>query len=676
MTRSHFFTRFLLAFALAFLAGPAALLPVASPAQAAEGVRYAFNWRGDYSASTQYVTGDLVKSAGSVWRARVASYGQTPTSGSAYWELFVSKGNDSTSAPLISSISDLQAVTGQVNGDMRTVADQGLYRFSSSATTTANSTRIVAPSVGSGRWLTVGIGPGLDDVIDARDYGVVADGSTDDTTALAAALAATPAGGTLLLPKGTAITSAALTPAVDNVTLAGWGIGSSVLKAKAAANFQNLISGTSRTGVVVRDLTLDANQANRVAQLTTAAYGVNLSAATDCQIRNILVKNCVGLNATTPGVGIAIGGSSLRCLVAGCILEDNGIAGKTADGVFLSGTNMLAADCVAKNCLDTGFVVESSNHSGITGCISQACGASFAVTNASNSPAYGNFLTNSSGDAWTATTTGGIQVGHPSAATTGDLVDTMISGVILRNASPTSTGPALNVRQTGTAATSGLTVTGCTFDGAGEQGVLLDGCSRLSFTGNYIKSNGTCFQYGSDCDYLNIVGNTMFGNASSGTTFGIATTLTNSIAQRIAIIGNTIVGNGTTSYGIYHFGTGHASTSVSIQDNHFVGTFAVTDNAADSTAWPSIITKITSSPTYNPGSIADGDNLASSPATITGAQLGDQVLCSYSGDLAGLCAQGYVSSANNVVINLLNNTGGAVDLASGTWRLTVLRGVQ
>lgn len=89
--------RFLLAFAIAFLAGVPSLGPPAPalwPAPAmAEGVRYAYNWRGDYSATAQYITSDLVKYNGSVWRARVASYGQAPSTTSTYWETFVSKGD-------------------------------------------------------------------------------------------------------------------------------------------------------------------------------------------------------------------------------------------------------------------------------------------------------------------------------------------------------------------------------------------------------------------------------------------------------------------------------------------------------------------------------------------------------------------------------------------------------
>ena len=72
--------------------------------------------------------------------------------------------------------------------------------------------------------------------------------------------------------------------------------------------------------------------------------------------------------------------------------------------------------------------------------------------------------------------------------------------------------------------------------------------------------------------------------------------------------------------------------------------------------------------TWNPPSIASG---ASTPFTITvaGAEAGDCVFASCDTDLLGLSLTGYVSSANQVVIVLTNNTGAAVDFASSTFRV-------
>lgn len=74
--------------------------------------------------------------------------------------------------------------------------------------------------------------------------------------------------------------------------------------------------------------------------------------------------------------------------------------------------------------------------------------------------------------------------------------------------------------------------------------------------------------------------------------------------------------------------------------------------------------------TWDPPSLADGAS-DTSTFTVTGAALGDHVDWSFSQSLAGLQAWAYVSSANTVTIARRNNTGGAVDLASGILRIEV-----
>jgi len=77
------------------------------------------------------------------------------------------------------------------------------------------------------------------------------------------------------------------------------------------------------------------------------------------------------------------------------------------------------------------------------------------------------------------------------------------------------------------------------------------------------------------------------------------------------------------------------------------------------------------SDTWDPGSIADGDEEAKE-VTVTGAALGDFVLVSFSLDVADLAIVGSVTAADTVTVLLLNNTGGAIDLAEGTVRVRVL----
>lgn len=81
---------------------------------------------------------------------------------------------------------------------------------------------------------------------------------------------------------------------------------------------------------------------------------------------------------------------------------------------------------------------------------------------------------------------------------------------------------------------------------------------------------------------------------------------------------------------------------------------------------------ITGSVTYNPASLADGAG-ETTTLTVTGASLGDQVVASFSNDLQGIILHAWVSSANTVSVRFQNETGGTIDLASGTIRVRVIK---
>lgn len=78
--------------------------------------------------------------------------------------------------------------------------------------------------------------------------------------------------------------------------------------------------------------------------------------------------------------------------------------------------------------------------------------------------------------------------------------------------------------------------------------------------------------------------------------------------------------------------------------------------------------------TWNPGSVAAGSSTTTT-VTVSGATLGDFVLASFSLDLQGLTLAHYVSSSNTVTVVLSNMTASAIDLASGTLKVLVLRSV-
>lgn len=82
--------------------------------------------------------------------------------------------------------------------------------------------------------------------------------------------------------------------------------------------------------------------------------------------------------------------------------------------------------------------------------------------------------------------------------------------------------------------------------------------------------------------------------------------------------------------------------------------------------------EFTGSATYDPGSLADGAG-ATTTVTCTGAALGDFALASFSLDLQGITVTAWVSAADTVSVRFQNESGGVLDLASGTLRVRASR---
>jgi hypothetical protein len=76
--------------------------------------------------------------------------------------------------------------------------------------------------------------------------------------------------------------------------------------------------------------------------------------------------------------------------------------------------------------------------------------------------------------------------------------------------------------------------------------------------------------------------------------------------------------------------------------------------------------------TLNTASIAD-QATGTDTVAVPGVILGDMVLMSTGVDEAGLVRRAYVSAAGTVTIASTNTTGSAVDLASTTVRLVIVR---
>lgn len=76
--------------------------------------------------------------------------------------------------------------------------------------------------------------------------------------------------------------------------------------------------------------------------------------------------------------------------------------------------------------------------------------------------------------------------------------------------------------------------------------------------------------------------------------------------------------------------------------------------------------------TVDPASLADAAG-ATTAVTVTGAALGDFVMVAAPYDLVDMTVTAYVQAANAVEIRVQNESGSGANLASGTWRIAVLR---
>lgn len=380
----------------------------------------------------------------------------------------------------------------------------------------------------------------MGDTIDGRDFGVVGNGVADDTAAITAALAATPEYGTLRL-SGVCVISDTITIPRDNITITG----TAKLVAKANTSFEYMMLATSRSKVVYEKLEFDANQVNRVGVQAHRFMGAGFISCTDSEIINCKARNTLGYSGI-PAVGLFAAGGGIRCKLFGCTLEDcGGTSGTNAsDGIFTSGWNNLISHCVAVNCTDTAFVIESSNFSIIEGCTSSNCAAGGAITNATADACYGNQINGLSVYNWDASNTGGIQIGVPTA-TAGDLINTVLSGVAMYAETGLSKGDgaAINIRNAGSGKARGVTIVAPAIRGSRNQGVLVDG-EEVTISSPRIRgTTDACIQFQSGTDHV------VNGGLLRGGSFGVASNGSSEVQVQCVTFKSTV---GTS---VYAFGT-------------------------------------------------------------------------------------------------------------------------
>jgi parallel beta-helix repeat protein len=388
-------------------------------------------------------------------------------------------------------------------------------------------------------------------VFNAKAYGAKGDGVTDDTVALQAAITAcgVAGGGTVFLNRGTYLVSAQITIDADNIVLEGDSDDTTIIKVANSAGHQNAVYSTGRSNISIRRLQIDANKAGRLTAIGTVnvTCGLFLDSSTDLRVSQVTVKNTIG-GSSGSGVGIAIGGTNnTRVTIENCKVRDCGSTGRASDGIYVGNcTQGLISNCVALNCLDTGFVLEACNTSGITGCTSRGCSQGAAMSSAFGSDSVGNYINGLTVYDWNSAVAGGLAL---VAIGTGRLVDTVVSNVTMTVAS--GSGPSLRVWNSGSGTTVGLNITGVRINGATTQGIVLDHASDVIISGCGVRGCASAgIQIDAGC--TDVLVDSCKVVAGPTAAVGIST---NGGASDVVISNCKITGSGSMTYGIYHYGT-------------------------------------------------------------------------------------------------------------------------
>ncbi len=237
-----------------------------------------------------------------------------------------------------------------------------------------------------------------------------------------------------------------------------------------------------------------------------------------------------------------------------------------------------------------------------------------------------------------------------------------------KNASPDVMFRGINIVATGL---ENISIVGNNIDTVAGDGIIITTLPYVIANSKRIVISNNCV---SNCvdnaiqalgDQCVISSNTAYNSDATGTNSGlIYGALTNS-----QIVNNTLNdSNGGAGAAIREFG---ASNNNFISGNIYQSCAGGIVKVGANTLLYDVLTGST---IWDPASIASGAT-ATTTVTVTGAVLGDFVdNISFNRSLSGLTLSGYVSASNTVTAVLSNNTGGSVDLSSGTLSVRVNHG--
>lgn len=557
-----------------------------------------------------------------------------------------------------------------------------------------------------------------DRVYDVRWAGAVGDGVTDDTAAFAAAVDAVPSGGCLLIPRGTWRITSRITRS-SPITIMGVGDGSVIeygagdvgmrLDGDDSTVAHLCISGSASSGLLFgfagtlfsparNARVLDCTFRGTVNQCIwlwnidgvqvrgcrfETGYGVIAQYGVDTLARNVLVDGCLFRLWRRDGVCVNLH-ASVAGYSAGWQITNNNFDTHADWGGTPTTESRAMSFSYAKDCVVSGNRIRRVATSGLGAIhfegISGECifasntiedclgnGWLEIVTSDCHLQILGNlFRCTASGNGSTA---GMIRMADASYNSRVSIVGNRFTqdgtgrdcdGIVIRDA-----------------AVTGWQVVGNRFERLGRAIWGKSNARLLNVQSNYfvgcnhgILASPQSASGGSNHDWL-VGGNYWYdtqtrdievGRNSSGTSGSERWMVTGNFFDAVGISGGgtadfTVVGNFAPS-GVASFTLGGSSYGAPSTGYIQYGNRNVDMPLDGSIVW-------------DPANMADGAGETSGDITVTGAAFGDFVEVAAPYDLQGIVATGYVRAADTVRIRLQNETGGAIDLPSGTWRVRV-----
>lgn len=223
-------------------------------------------------------------------------------------------------------------------------------------------------------------------------------------------------------------------------------------------------------------------------------------------------------------------------------------------------------------------------------------------------------------------------------------------------------------------AINGLNISNNTIVSAANRGIYVlseaAAISAVNVASNTIYGSGAeaIYVYANTTDINNCgIRDNSITMTASADAIGVQTGATGNFAQ-LTITGN--VGGGGT-HGARKFTGVGTYTNVWVADNALTGSTARLRGFSEGEFGENQGYILFASATYDPPNLNDGAG-AETDVTVTGAALGDYVdQISFSVDTQGINLDGQVTALNTVTVRFQNETGGAIDLGSGTLRVRV-----